>query len=68
MDRNITAEWQIRAVGDGSPLGELAERIFLGKTPARALYGSKQEEAAIRVLKVGNLTGSGVDWTDGERS
>ena len=68
MDRNITAEWQIRAVGDGSPLGELAERIFLGKTPARALYGSKQEETAIRVLKVGNLTGSGVDWTDGERS
>jgi type I restriction enzyme M protein len=68
MDRNITAEWQIRAVGDGSPLGELAERIYLGKTPARALYGSKQEEGALRVLKVGNLTGSGVDWTDGERS
>ena len=68
MDRNITAEWQIRAVGDGIPLGELAEKIYLGKTPARALYGSKQEEGSLRVLKVGNLTGSGVDWTDGERS
>jgi type I restriction enzyme M protein len=67
MDRNLTAEWQIRDVTDGVPLGELAERIFTGKTPSRAQYGDKQP-SALRIVKVGNLTGRGMDWTEGDRS
>jgi type I restriction enzyme M protein len=68
MDRNLTAEWHLRAVGDGMALSELSERIFLGKTPPRARYEAKEAHGALRVLKVGDLTGQGIDWSDKGRS
>lgn len=68
MDRNLTAEWHLRAVGDGMALSELSEGIFLGKTPARAQYEEREAEGVLRVLKVGDLTGHGVDWSDKDRS
>lgn len=67
MDRNLTAEWQIRDRVDGIALGDVAERIFTGKTPGRAQYGDK-EPAAVRIVKVGDLTGRGMDWSEGDRS
>jgi len=68
LDRNLTAEWQLRIVGDGVPLSELADKIYLGRTPARAAYCDKTDDGALRVVKVGTLTGHGVNWTDGDRS
>lgn len=68
LDRNLTAEWQLRIVGDGIPLSELADKIYLGRTPARAAYCDKTDDDALRVVKVGTLTGHGVNWTDGDRS
>jgi type I restriction enzyme M protein len=68
MDRNLTAEWHLREVGDGMALSELSERIFLGKTPPRSQYEEKEAHGVLRVLKVGDLTGHGVNWSDKDRS
>lgn len=68
MDRNLTAEWHLRAVGDGMALSKLSESIFLGKTPPRSHYEAKETHGVLRVLKVGDLTGHGVDWSDKDRS
>jgi hypothetical protein len=67
--RNMTAEWLSRPVVEGPTLGELCESVYVGRTPGRAAY--KDIDPAgdnYRMLKVGDLTNQGVDWTPGERS
>lgn len=39
-------------------LGTLCSRVFTGVSPGRGGYS----EAGVRVLKVGDLTGEGIDW------
>ncbi len=68
VSRNLTAEWNLREKVDGYRLGDLAEAIFTGKSPARGAYVPGQSDGAVRVLKVGDLTGAGVDWSVRERS
>jgi type I restriction enzyme M protein len=50
--------------GPTRPLGDLCVDLFCGRTPARSSYTN----AGIRILKVRDLTGEGLDWTPGERS
>lgn len=68
VDRNITAEWQLRRIGTGILLSDLTSTIFTGKTPARAQYADREEGGAVRAVKVANLTGHGINWAEGERS
>jgi hypothetical protein len=68
MWRNLTAEWQLRSMANGIPLRELATKIFTGRTPGRGQYCDKDEPGVFRVTKVANLTGRGIDWSEGERS
>jgi type I restriction enzyme M protein len=69
LSRNLTAEWLLRPHVDGRPLNELCSVIFTGRSPGRAAYQDPVvDEHAYRVLKVGDLTNRGVDWSLGERS
>jgi type I restriction enzyme M protein len=68
MDRNVTAEWQLRSLGSGVPLVELTTSIFTGRSPARAQYCDSDGADVMRVVKVANLTGHGIDWAERERS
>jgi hypothetical protein len=71
LARNMTPEWHLRPHADGPTLKELCSTIFCGRTPGRAAYLASAEETephVYRVLKVAGLTGSGVDWSPGERS
>lgn len=72
---NMTAEWQLRVPVDGVPIGDLSTHIFVGRTPARADYLSGDDLCdalasgeVSQVVKVGNLTGAGIDWKPGDRS
>src|SRR5439155_760645 len=44
-------------------LGDLCTDIFAGATPPRVSYRSH----GLRILKVRDITGEGVNWTPGER-
>lgn len=70
LARNLTAEWLLRPVIPGRKLGDLVEAIFTGRTPARPAYelNGAAPKQTFRMLKVGDLTGHGVDWSVGERS
>jgi type I restriction enzyme M protein len=69
VGRNLTAEWHLRSRSSGVPIGELAEIVFTGKTPARSDYCEPDGSPDIfRAVKVANLTGAGLDWTTGERA
>lgn len=70
LAHNLSPEWHLRPRAVGAPLGELSLAIFRGRTPGRAAYadGEAHPESAYRMLKVGDLTGSGIDWSPGERS
>jgi type I restriction enzyme M protein len=69
LARNLTAEWLLRPHVDGRALGDLCSVIFTGSSPGRAAYQvDKPDESTYRVLKVGDLTGHGIDWSLGERS
>jgi type I restriction enzyme M protein len=48
----------------GVPLGDMVELVATGRTPARSNY----TDTGLFVLKVGNLTGRGVDWASRERN
>jgi type I restriction enzyme M protein len=48
----------------GRQLSELAEVIKTGKTPARSAY----VDNGLFIIKVGNLTGAGIDWIARERN
>ena len=50
--------------GDAIPLGELIEIATNGKTPARGSYTSD----GLFLVKVGNLTGGGIDWSPRDRN
>ena len=45
-------------------LRDAVERIVTGRTPPRAAYA----DAGLFVVKVGNLSGRGIDWTPRERN
>jgi type I restriction enzyme M protein len=67
--RNLTAEWLLRPHVDGRALGELCSVLFTGTSPGRTAYEvDPTDRDAYRVLKVGDLTGHGIDWSLGERS
>jgi type I restriction enzyme M protein len=71
LERNMSPEWHLRPRSEGPLLRELCSAIFSGRTPGRASYLAASEQSlphAYRVLKVGDLTGSGIDWAPGERS
>jgi len=70
LARNLSPEWHLRPRAVGASLSDLALAIFTGRTPGRAAYvdGEANPELAYRMLKVGDLTGSGIDWSPGERS
>ncbi|MCZ0932845.1 MAG: N-6 DNA methylase, partial [Oligoflexia bacterium] len=48
----------------GSQLMSLCHKICIGKTPPRNAYSDR----GAFILKVGNLTGSGINWTARERN
>lgn len=67
--RNLTAEWQLRPSVAGTPIGALAEVVFTGRTAARsACCGPSDAPGVFRAVKVGTLTGAGLDWSTGQRS
>lgn len=70
LARNLSPEWHLRPRAVGAPLSDLALAIFTGRTPGRAAYvkGEVNPASSYRMLKVGDLTGSGIDWSPGERS
>lgn len=70
LARNLSPEWHLRPRAVGSPLSDLSLAIFTGRTPGRAAYveGEAHPDTSYRMLKVGDLTGSGIDWSPGERS
>jgi type I restriction enzyme M protein len=45
-------------------LGDVCESIGVGRTPARSAYS----ESGLFILKVGNLTGHGIDWEARDRN
>lgn len=69
LSRNLSAEWLLRPRVEGRPLSDLCSAIFTGASPGRAAYDTGLTDAgAYRVLKVGDLTNHGIDWSVGERS
>jgi type I restriction enzyme M protein len=68
LARNLTAEWLMRPRVEGRALGDLCSAIFNGRTPVRAAYAPGAPGDVYRVLKVGDLTSHGIDWSVGERS
>lgn len=67
----MTPEWHLRPRAVGIPIRDLVHAVFTGRTPGRAAYlaaGTAIPSTVYRVLKVGDLTGSGIDWAPGERS
>lgn len=49
----------------GIPLGDLASTIKTGRTPPRAAYS---DNGGLFLIKVGNLTGSGINWIARDRN
>lgn len=49
----------------GVPLGDLVSTIKTGRTPARSAYS---DSGGLFLIKVGNLTGSGVNWIARDRN
>jgi type I restriction enzyme M protein len=49
----------------GTPLGDLTAVIKTGRTPPRAAYSDKD---GLFLIKVGNLTGSGINWIPRDRN
>lgn len=68
--RNLTVEWNLRSRVGGSALGDLTGAIFTGRTPPRREYceWDPADPDVLRVLKVANLTGAGINWAAGDRS
>ena len=70
LARNLSPEWHLRPRAVGTALSDLSLAIFTGRTPGRAAYveGEGHPDSSYRMLKVGDLTGSGINWSPGERS
>jgi type I restriction enzyme M protein len=60
-----TANVSKRRTSLGIPLGELVTQMKTGRTPPRAAYSDK---GGLFLIKVGNLTGSGINWTARDRN
>lgn len=54
-----------RRGGSGIPLGDLVSMIKTGRTPPRAAYSDNE---GLFLIKVGNLTGSGINWIARDRN
>jgi type I restriction enzyme M protein len=61
---SLTATAQNTRQGSKIKLGDLVELAQTGRTPARSAY----VEDGIFTVKVGNLTGQGIDWCPRERN
>jgi hypothetical protein len=67
--RNLTAEWHLRHQASGIAMRRLVSEIFSGKTPPRSAYCDPSDSPNVyRAVKVGTLTGSGLNWSVGDRS
>ena len=68
-DQSLSLLQSLLANGDesaspgGVTLKDIVQFIRTGRTPGRSSY----TEARLSVLKVGNLTGSGIDWIARDR-
>lgn len=60
-----TASVSKRRTSLGIPLGELVTQMKTGRTPPRAAYSDK---GGLFLIKVGNLTGSGINWIARDRN
>ena len=68
LARNMSAEWNLRSEAAGVRLGDLVETAFTGRTAPRSAYCEPDSDGNVfRTIKVGNLTGAGLDWSPGER-
>ena len=54
-----------RRASPGIPLGDLVDMIKTGRTPPRAAYSDNN---GLFLIKVGNLTGSGINWIARDRN
>lgn len=54
-----------RRASGGVPLGDLCEVIMTGRTPSRSAYS---DSAGLFLVKVGNLTGGGLNWIARDRN
>lgn len=61
---NYIGEQRTDAAGDEYPIGDLIELASTGATPARSAYSN----SGMFLVKVGNLTGSGMNWLARERN
>ncbi len=68
LARNLSAEWLLRPTVAGRPLSDLCSAIFTGRSFGRRAYVPNSAGEVHRVLKVGDLTNQGIDWSAGERS
>ncbi|HEV3318464.1 MAG TPA: hypothetical protein VG053_01870 [Solirubrobacteraceae bacterium] len=53
---------RMQRAGPVEPLGKLASWISTGSSPAEAEYSDCDEETQSAVIKVGALTGAGINW------
>ncbi len=66
--RNMSAEWNLRKETAGVRLADLVGAAFTGRTAPRSAYCEPDAGGDVyRTIKVGNLTGAGLDWSPGER-
>ena len=64
MQRAAGFLFRRNGVRSGKALGEFIAEANTGQTPSRAAYS----DAGMFILKVGNLTGRGIDWTPRNRN
>jgi len=68
VSRNMSAEWNLRRDATGVRLADLVETIFTGRTAPRSAYCEPYDGGSVcRTIKVGNLTGAGINWAPGDR-
>lgn len=60
-----TARVSKRLSSSGIPLGDLVSEIKTGRTPPRSAYSDSE---GLFLVKVGNLSGSGINWTARDRN
>jgi len=66
--RNMSAEWNLRHEAVGVRLADLVETVFTGRTAPRSAYCEPDAAGNVyRTIKVKNLTGTGLDWSPGDR-
>ena len=64
LQQAATLLFRSNAHRNGKPLREFVELANTGRTPARSAYA----EQGTFILKVGNLTGRGIDWEPRDRN